>query len=83
MIFTVIWTRPARNALADIWTQGPDRQAITEASHRIDQELRVDAHWKGRTLGSHYVWIDPPLIVSFTVDLDDRMVKIFLVRRTS
>jgi plasmid stabilization system protein ParE len=83
MIYTVTWTKSAQNALADIWNHAPDKQAVTDASNRIDRDLRLDAHRKGRALGNHRVWIDPPLVVAFTVDPGDCMVRVIQVRRTN
>ena len=50
MIYTVVWTQTAVNALADIWNQAADRQAVARASNWIDRQLRTDARRKGRIL---------------------------------
>jgi hypothetical protein len=81
MIYTVIWIKPALNALANIWNLAPDRQAVTQASHLIDQELRVDAHRKGLPLGSGRFLLRPPLAVTFKADPGDCMVRVLQVKR--
>lgn len=47
MRFTVVWSPVAQDQLAEIWVRATDRAAITQASHRIDQLLRVDPHLLG------------------------------------
>ena len=82
MRFTVTWVPSAKGHLATLWVQGPDRQAIADSANRIDRELRDDAHTKGAPHGAHRAFRDDPLAVLYTVDPDDRMVRIIQVRRT-
>jgi hypothetical protein len=48
MRYTVVWTPRALDRLAKIWTQARDRQAVTDASDRLDVALRDDPDTKGK-----------------------------------
>jgi hypothetical protein len=82
MNYTVRWRRSATNALANIWNQAPDRQAVTDAANRIDRELARDPSNLGesRSRGRRIV-IDLPLAVIFKVDEARRRVLVVRVRR--
>jgi hypothetical protein len=82
MRYTVTWTKAALNELADIYNNASDRRAVTDASNRIDRELRNDAHQKGHSLqgGRRFLRV-PPLLVAFTFSQDDRMVSVLKVLR--
>jgi hypothetical protein len=43
-MFRVEWLREAVGELAELWIEAdsPFRQAITEATHALDQELQAD-----------------------------------------
>ncbi len=79
MRYTVNWTQPAVNELADIWIQAPDRQAVTAAQHQIDQLLRMDAHLRGQECDGDRVLQVWPLTVFFAVSPDDCRVDILSV----
>jgi hypothetical protein len=81
MIYTVIWTRTALDALADIYNQATDKAAVTAASHRLDQELRRNAHLKGLDQGAFRLLDEPPLRAAFTVDPADCMVRMFWMQQ--
>lgn len=81
MIYTVIWTNAALNALADIYNWATDKAAVTAASHRLDVALRRNAHQKGVDQGTFRVLEEPPLRIAFTVDPADCMVRVFWARR--
>jgi len=83
MRYTVIWKPLARGQLADLWVNAPDRQAVADASNRIEPTLRDNPEAKGMPWGRFYTWIDEPLTVLFEVDPGDCMVRILLVRRTT
>ncbi|HVS39022.1 MAG TPA: hypothetical protein VMS17_25915 [Gemmataceae bacterium] len=85
MIYTVAWTRPARNALATLWNNNVSaRKAITAATHAIDRELRIDAHRKGVPHpGGRRLLRMPPLAVVFTVNPGDCMATVVQVVRIS
>jgi hypothetical protein len=67
--------------LATLWVQAPDRQAVAESADRIDRELKNDAPDKGVPYGPFRALFDEPLSVLFTVDEQDRMVRVIQVRR--
>jgi len=81
MTYTVVWALSARNALADIWNQALDRQAVTQAANRIDRELRIDAHGKGRIFHNRRLLVVSPLAVTFAVDPGDCKATVLQVRR--
>ena len=41
MTFTVVWRPEAERKLAALWTDAPDRQAVTDAADAIDLLLRT------------------------------------------
>jgi plasmid stabilization system protein ParE len=71
MPFTVVWLPAAQDALAEIWVQAADRQAVADAD-RIDRAL-------GRAKDGYRVYADPPLAVGFEVSPDDCMVRVVRV----
>ena len=83
MIYTVGWKKPARDALADIWLNAPDRGAVSAAANEIDRELRTDAHRKGVvSRRGRRIFGIAPLTVIFRVDPGDCTVIVLKVRRT-
>lgn len=82
-MFKVRWTRRALNTLAGLWVQGDSgqRQAITAASHAIDQRLQRDPHNEGESRSKRRrVTFVPPLTVFFRVEADGRTVSVLQVR---
>jgi plasmid stabilization system protein ParE len=79
--YTVTWRRTALRQLAHIWNQAGDRAAVTQASHRVDQELAIDPDQKGRDYFGDRVLAVPPLWALYTVRPDDRMVDVLQVGR--
>jgi hypothetical protein len=78
-MFTVRWKRSALNELTTLWTQADSatRQAITAASHRIEQTLRQDPEGVGESrTGNLQVWFVFPLGVRFVVDPQQSVVRI-------
>jgi hypothetical protein len=54
MNYGVDWSQDADGELANLWVQNTaERQAITQAAHRIIQELRRDAHRKGTPIDNY------------------------------
>ena len=82
-MFRVRWEKRALNDLANLWGRADSslRQAITRASHRIDQLLRKDPHNQGesRTAGRRIMFV-PPLAVSFRIEPDGRTVSVLGIR---
>jgi plasmid stabilization system protein ParE len=82
--FTVVWTREAKDQLADIWTNAADRADVTVAAAAIDNALLVDAAKKGEPLSEGLRKLrSPPLAALFSVSERDRLVEIATVFRTS
>jgi hypothetical protein len=81
MKWTVVWLGTTEDELAEIWLRAEDRQAITVASHQIDQELRKDADQKGEDFYGDRVFQSGPLAVVFELSPDDRLVRITQVMR--
>jgi hypothetical protein len=80
MKYTVVTTSVADFQLADIWLKSPDRQGVADAFNRIESLLKHDAHLVGRVHPSGWrVLAEPPIVVSFRVSEDDRLVKILSV----
>lgn len=79
--YTVLWSRPAENQLALIWTDAADRQAVTNAANAIDTELASNPLNKGLPLSEGMRTLNiPPLHVLFFVEEADRLVRVVLVR---
>ncbi len=83
MKYTVVWDDDAEDRLADIYYRVPDKAAVTAASNTIDRLLKNDPERKGRPLNGTRFLTVPPLTVVFTVNPDDRLVKVQQVHRTS
>jgi mRNA-degrading endonuclease RelE of RelBE toxin-antitoxin system len=80
MKYTVVWLPSAEDRLTRLWLDAKDRQAVTESADRIDRELRNDAHRKGTPLGHFRAFYDVSISVLYTVDVDERMVRVIQVR---
>jgi hypothetical protein len=78
---TVTWLTSTQNALALLWVQGPDRQAITDAADEIDRLLLDEALDVGEELGDYRRLRVPPLEVVYSVSPDDRLVQVLRVAR--
>lgn len=78
-MFRVRWKRSARNELADLWMRANsmERQAITAASHTIDQQLRTDplGQSESRPLGRRILFV-PPLGLIFRIENDGQTVSV-------
>jgi hypothetical protein len=80
MIFTVVWSAAAIQALADVWNKSSNRPALSVATNEIDAELRIDPDTVGRaTVGMIREWIHPPPGVEFEVNEPDRIVTVLFV----
>jgi hypothetical protein len=84
MIYAVLWRPLAENQLADLWTAGPDRQAIAQAADEIDARLRTDPQAQGESrTGMVPILFVNPLAVLFEPSGPDRLVAILKVWRTN
>lgn len=80
MIFTVIWDPSADNGFIRLWLEADDQQAMTDASQRIERELRAHPDAKGIPFGQLFVYTDDPLAVLYSVSPKDRLVRIIAVK---
>ena len=79
--FRVEWEPAAENELARVWLRSSDPSAVTAASARADQLLSNDPIHHGRYLSEDLYAVDvPPLVLTFTVDLGQRLVVVTWVR---
>jgi hypothetical protein len=83
MRYTVVWSKSARNKLANLWINAPDRTAVTQAADRIDVLLADDPDQQGYPFGDRRVLYVMPLAVIYTVSPDDRLVEVLQVERVS
>jgi hypothetical protein len=83
MKWTVAWERTADDDLADIWVRASsaDRREITQASVRIERELRTDPDRKGQRYYGDRLFQYGPLAVGYMLIPDDYLVKITQVMR--
>ena len=80
--YTVVWVRSAQGELVELWMNAPNRDAVTIATHAIDQELGQDAPAKGAALSEGLrSFSAPPLKAIFTVREDDRIGEVPRVRK--
>jgi plasmid stabilization system protein ParE len=82
-MFQVEWTQSALSKLAAIWNQADSeqRQAITVASHLLEQRLQTNPHGEGesRSQGRRITFI-PPLAAIFRIKADGHTVTVLHVQ---
>ncbi len=80
MTFTVVWRPEAERALAAIWVDAADRQAVTDAADAIDALLRTGPLEVGesRVVNIRILTVFP-LSVYYDVHEDDRLVAVWAV----
>lgn len=82
MKYTVVNTALADRQLAEIWLAANDRQKVADAFDRIESELRRDPWSVGRLHpDGWYVVSMSPIILSYFVSEDDRLVTILSIDR--
>jgi hypothetical protein len=84
MSYAVEWVPLAQGYLAQIWTNAPDRAAVTAAANAIDAQLARNpfAQSESRS-GRTRILFEFPLGILFEVDEDAQQVTVLLVWRTS
>ena len=77
MNFRVRWTRIARDQLATVWLAHHDRNSVTVAAHRIEQQLRRDPMdcSEDRPTGRRVIF-DAPLVVLYRVNTATNVVTV-------
>jgi hypothetical protein len=82
-MFQVEWLQSALDELAHLWIAADAvlRQALTAATHEIDQRLADDPQAEGesRAVGRRLTFV-PPLAVTFRVEADGRTVTVIEIR---
>ena len=78
MNYTVVWEPSAENDLTRAWLAAPDQLAVTQAAHRLDQELEVRPFAIGIPRGSpvNRSAVDPPLGIDYEIIEDDKKVRV-------
>jgi hypothetical protein len=75
--FAVYWLPDAEDALAQVWLQAPDPQAVTVASAQVDRLLARDPLGCGQHLQEGlYKLVVPPLAVFYSVDETEHKVEV-------
>jgi hypothetical protein len=78
-MYDVGWVESAVLKLAEAWTRAnsADRAAITAASHRIEEALRLNPLDAGESRADERrIFIDLPVVVIYEVDDDKRIVTV-------
>ncbi len=79
--YTVVWSSPALDQLAQLWLEAGERSAVNAAAQAIDRQLAADPDAKGEAVheGLRAV-VEPPLYALYTDSEPDRMVRVLRVR---
>jgi hypothetical protein len=81
-MYQVVWRPVAEGWLADLWTAGPDRTAVTSAADGIDTLLAINPWDIGESrAGTTRILIEEPLAVLYEIVEDDRRVYVMDVWR--
>ena len=81
MNYTVHWTEAALNELASVWLAATDRNAVTAASHRLEQALARDPYASSvpRNASVNRTATDLPLGIDYEIIEDDKKVRVLRV----
>lgn len=83
MKYTVVWPAEVEQKLTQMWLAGRDRQAISEATDRIEQVLGSDPINVGESrAGNFRILVEDPLAVIYSVSPKDCLVNVVEVSRT-
>ena len=82
--YTVVWWQSADDELLRLWLDSPERSRIVDASGEIDKLLSAKADSIGEEIheGLRVLEIEP-LRVQFSVEVGDRIVRVWTVRLTA
>jgi hypothetical protein len=81
MKFKLVYSKRARARLAAAWLGASDRNAVTRVIAQIERQLRFDPLQAGESRsGTNRVIISSPLVVTYSVILDDNKVRVTDVR---
>ena len=82
-MFQVEWLQTAVDEMTNLWMQADStqRQAITAASHALEQRLKRDPANEGESRpGGRRITFIPPLAVRFQIEADGQTVTVLHVR---
>jgi len=80
MTFSVVWTIAARDMLARIWMAAPDRNAVTVASHEVEERLKRNPLHEGESReNDHRVTFEAPLRIVFRVMAEQNAVYVISI----
>jgi hypothetical protein len=81
MNYSVHWTEDALDELAAVWTAASDRNAVTIASHRLEQDLARNPFTRGIRRNSvvNRTATDLPLGIDYEIIEDDKKVRVIRV----
>ena len=83
MTWTVTWRPAALSQLAKLWTAALDRGAVSTAANKIESLLRHHPLDAGESRNPpQRILMAPPLVVSYKVSEDDRLVLVRAVWRS-
>ena len=79
--YTVVWWQTAHDELTQLWLESPARRQITKAVSDIDRLLAARADSIGDEVHEGLRRLEVgPLRVQFSVERDDRLVRVWSVR---
>ena len=82
--YTVIWWQAADDELARLWLDSSDRAQITEAARGIDLWLSRQGASAGKEIHEGLCALEvDPLRVQYSVEQDDRTIRVWTVRLVS
>lgn len=77
MSYTVRYLPDAEQELAALWMDSSKREAVTQAAHRIDQQLQKAPQQLGESRPHDCrIYFDPPLGILFRVLPTNRLVEV-------
>src|SRR5262249_38596563 len=79
LMFSIFRSKKALTHLKRAWEQADDRlrQAILDASRRVDDQLHTDPHEQGESRdGATRILFEAPVGVIFEVDEDKKLVRV-------
>lgn len=69
MNYKVVWTKAAKEQLAEVWLNHHDRNGVTAAAYRIDVLLARDPENQGEERPPHRrIMFESPLVVIYRID---------------
>lgn len=81
MNYAVAWTPGAEQELVAVWVAATDRNAVTLASHQLDEDLARDPYGRGveRNSPANRTAVELPLGIDYEIIEDDKKVRVLRV----